>query len=82
MYADDTALSSRLSKPIELHRKLVPDFMCICEWLKANRLGLDIIKTEYMIIGTSQNLIQLGKTPGITGTLKKGTLHKFLENHC
>ena len=26
IYADDTALSSRLSKPSELHEKLVPDF--------------------------------------------------------
>ena len=65
MYADDTALSSRLSKPSALHEKLVPDFMRICEWLKANRLGLNIIKTEYMIIGTAQNLIQFGKIPGI-----------------
>ena len=33
MYAEDTALSSRLSKPSELHEKLVPDLMRICEWL-------------------------------------------------
>ena len=45
MYADDTALSFRLSKPSELHEKLVADFMGICEWPKANRLGLNIIKT-------------------------------------
>ena len=65
MYADDTALSSRLSKPSELHEKLVPDFMRISEWLKANKLSLNIIKSEYMIIGTTQNLIQLGKIPVI-----------------
>ena len=65
MYADDTALSSRLSKPSELHKKLVADFMRICEWLKANRLSLNIIKTKYMIMGTAQKLIQLGKIPGI-----------------
>ena len=43
MYADDTALSSRLSKPSELQ---VQDFMRICEWLKANKLSLNIIKTD------------------------------------
>ena len=59
MYDDDTALSSRLSKPSELHEKLVPDFMRIFEWLKANKLSLNIIKTEYMITSTAQNLIQL-----------------------
>ena len=57
MYPDDTALSFRQSKTSELHEKLVPDFMRICEWHKANRLGLNIIETEYMIIGTEQNLI-------------------------
>ena len=73
LYADDTALSSRLSKPSELHEKLVSDFMRICEWLKANKQSLNIIKTEYMIIGTAQNLIQFGKIPGISmdGTLSK-----------
>ena len=49
MCADDTALSSRLSQLSELHEKLVPDFMRICEWLEANRPGLNIIKIEYMI---------------------------------
>ena len=65
MYADDTALSSRLSKPSELHEKLVPEFMRICEWLKANKVSPNIIKSEYRIIGTTQNLIQLGKIPAI-----------------
>ena len=46
MYDDETALSSRLPKPSELHKKLVPVLMRICEWLKANRLSLHIIKTE------------------------------------
>ena len=39
--------------------------MRICELLKANRLSLNIIKTEYMIIGVAQKLNQLGKIPGI-----------------
>ena len=76
--ANDTALSSRLSKPSELNEKLVPDFMRICEWLKANKLNLNIIKTEYMIIGAAQNLIQLGKIPGIN---IDGTAYKVHGNH-
>ena len=48
MYADDTALSSRLSKPSELHENLIPDFMRISEWLKAIKLSLNIIKIEYI----------------------------------
>ena len=45
VYADDIALLSRLSKSSELHEKLVPDFTRIYEWVKANRLSLNIIKT-------------------------------------
>ena len=47
MYADDSSLSSRLFKPLELHEKLIPDFVRICEWLKANRLSLNIIKNDW-----------------------------------
>ena len=81
MYADDTALSSRLSKPSELHEKLVPDFMSICEWLKANKLSLNIIKTEYMITGTARNLIQLGKIPLLKGHHLQSLWESLLMKH-
>ena len=73
MNADDTALSSRLFKPSELHEKLILDFRHICEWLKANKLSFNIIETEYMVIFAAQNLIQLGKIPEISidGTILK-----------
>ena len=65
MYADDTGLSSKISNALEINSELLPDLMKICDWLKANKLSLNIVKTEYMIIGTSQKLMQLCTVPKI-----------------
>ena len=40
--------------------------MRIYKWFKANKLNLNVIKTEFMRIGTAQNLIQRGKISGIS----------------
>ena len=65
MDADDTGLSSKITNALEINSELLPDFLKICDWLRANKLSLNIVKTEYMIIGTSQNLMQLGTIPKI-----------------
>ena len=65
MDADDTGLSSKISNALEINSELLPDFLKVCDWLRANKLSLNIVKTEYMIIGTSQKLMQLGTIPKI-----------------
>ena len=65
MYADDTGLSSKISNALKINSELLPDLLKVCDWLKANKLSLNIGKTEYMIIGTSQKLMQLGTVPKI-----------------
>ena len=39
---------------------VIPDLMKICDWLKANKLNLNAVKTEFMLIGTSHDMLQLG----------------------
>ena len=34
--------------------------MKICDWLKANKVNLNAVKTEFMLIGTSHNTIRFG----------------------
>ena len=77
MYADDTGLSSKISNALEINSELLLDFLKVCDWLKANKLSLNIVKTEYMIIGTSQKLMQLGTIPKIkiNNTLLKRVPH-------
>ena len=65
MYPDNTGLSSKISSALEINSELLPDFLKICDWLKANKLSINIVKTEYMIIGTSQKSMQLGVIPKI-----------------
>ena len=77
MYADDTGLSSKISNALEINSKLLPDFLKVCDYLKANKLSLNIVKTEYMIIGTSQKLMELGTIPKlkVNNTLLKRVPH-------
>ena len=89
VYADDTDLSSKISNALEINSELLPGFLKICDWLKANKLSLNIVKTEYMIIGTSQKLMQLGTIPKIKvdNTLLKRVPHTnrwdlLLMKHC
>ena len=48
MYADDT---STIKNTSDLETKIIPEFLNICNWLKANKLTLNALKTEFMIMG-------------------------------
>ena len=57
MYADDTESSTAVNTCNDIIEKVIPDLMKICDWLKANKLSLNAVKTEFMLIGTSPNTI-------------------------
>ena len=54
MFADDTNLTLSAKTLIEL--KLTPELNNLSCWLKANKLSLNVAKTELMIIGSRQRL--------------------------
>ena len=56
MYADDTN-SFQSPNLDELEKIMTSDLSRLNTWLKANRLSLNIAKTEYMVIDTRQKLI-------------------------
>ena len=66
MFADDTSLSKAFQNTGELCMKLIPAFANICTWLMANKLSLNTVKTEFMVIGTSQRVRQLDIAPETT----------------
>ena len=66
MYADDTSLYKAIRTAHDLSDELIPAFVNICEWLKMNKLALNVLKTEFMIIGTSQRLNILDQIPETT----------------
>ena len=60
MYANDTSMSSTMKNSSDLETKIIPEFLNICNWLKANKLALNALKTEFMIMGSHQRVGTIG----------------------
>ena len=56
MFADDTNLTLSAKTLTELKLALTPELNNLSCWLKANKLSLNVAKTELMIIGSRQRL--------------------------
>ena len=70
-FADDTTVFASDSDINNVHRELVG----VDNWLKANRLSLNISKTSYMIISNQKNAIEIRILDSI---LTKVSTIKFL----
>ena len=56
MYADDTNISVQSNNLSELENLMNAEIANLITWLEANKLSLNIAKTEFMIIGSRQRL--------------------------
>ena len=56
MYAYDTNLTYSACNVAELQRQMGKDLEKLKTWLAANKLTLNIVKTEYMLIGSRQRI--------------------------
>ena len=56
MYDDDTSVSIAASSLPELESVLNTELANLHEWLNVNKLSLNIVKTELMLIGSRQRL--------------------------
>ena len=65
MYADDTTLYSSSTSTAELYTKVNEDLNRVRDWLLANKLSLNVTKTEYMFLTTNFRLSNLGKDQAI-----------------
>ena len=66
MFVNDTSLSKAFQNTDELCMELIPAFASMCKWLVANKLSLNTVKPELMVIGTSQRVGQLDIAPETT----------------
>ena len=80
MYADDTNLTPSGSSISEVQSMLEKDMQCIIEWLEANKLTLNVVKSEFMIIGTRQRLASL--PPGSDLTINGITFKQVQQAKC
>lgn len=58
MYADDTSISIATNSITDLETQINGELSNLNCWLKANKLSLNIAKTEFMVIGSRQRLAQ------------------------
>ena len=59
MYADDTFVSNETRSKLDIREELYPDVIKKCEWLKSNKLSLNFLKTEFMMIGNPRKYGEL-----------------------
>ena len=65
MFADDTSLTAYGKGIEEIELGLNEDFEKIRLWLQTNKLSLNVVKTEYMLIGSRQRLAKLLLKPNV-----------------
>ena len=65
MYADDTYLTYADNDICSLEASLNQDWLNINNWLIANKLALNMTKTEFMLMGSRQKLKSLSFLPDL-----------------
>ena len=55
MYANDTSASNSIKSYNDIEVNVIPNLISTCDWLKANKLSLNAIKTEFMSMGSVYN---------------------------
>ena len=59
MFADDTNITFAASTLIDLENGLNSELRSLNQWLISNKLSLNVVKTEFMVIGSKQRLYSL-----------------------
>ena len=72
MYADDTAVSYSSDTSDELDLVINEELSCIEKWLQGNRLSLNVVKTQAMIIGSKPKIKKLKNNPSTLPSFKVG----------
>ena len=63
MYADDTAISLSSKSIDDLQNDLSLVFLKLQDWLHANKLSLNVVKTQSLIIGSGPNIRKIESQP-------------------
>ena len=63
MYADDTAISLSSKSIGDLQNDLHLDLLKLQDWLHANKLSLNVVKTQSLIVGSGANIRKIKSQP-------------------
>ena len=58
MYADDTSSTTTVQTSDNIKEKVIPNFLSVIDWLKANKLSLNAVKTEFMLLGSAPRILR------------------------
>ena len=72
MYADDTAISHSSDASDELDLAINEELSYIEKWLQGNKLSLNVVKTQAMIIGSKPKIKKLKKNPSTLPSFRVG----------
>ena len=62
MHADDTSISYSSKSIEDLTETLSSELICLKEWLQGNKLSLNVIKTQAIVIGSRPNLKKISES--------------------
>ena len=65
LYADDSNLTFSAKSVNEVQKVMNQDLGEVSTWLGANKLTLNVLKTEYMLMATHQKLSSIPKEPAV-----------------
>ena len=60
MFTDNTTITNCHQSAARLHREVNHDLNNLQNWLQANQISLNVLKTEYMYFASDYNLSNLG----------------------
>ena len=75
MYADDTSISYSSKNIDELNETLNSDLDSLKQWLEGNKLSLNVIKTQAMVIGSRPNIKKISDKLVPTPSFAIGNSH-------
>ena len=66
MFADDTTLTASDKSISELQVTINHDLANVKQWLSANKLSLNLIKIEYLLIGSRHKINNISAVPNVS----------------
>jgi len=81
LYADDTLISYASKSTTELYTKVNSDLKCVSDWLLANKLRLNVVKSEYILIASIFQLSNLGMSSQIIQVISSKHLGVHLDQN-
>ena len=54
MYANYTSLYNNIKSASEIKDNLISASLKTCDWLRSNKLSLNTVKTEFIVIGSQK----------------------------